>query len=671
VAVVRNALALLEAGEAVDFEGRIRTKHGEERWVRHRARPGRPEADGTVVHYHGGEDVTDRKRFEQELIAAREQAEEMARLKSAFLANMSHEIRTPLTGILGYAGVLADEVTEPEHRESVEFIERSGHRLLETLDSVLELARLEANGVRPHAEVLDIAAEARLSAQLLAPVAEAKGVGLDVEGQGPAHARLDRACLARILNNLIGNAVKFTEAGRVEVAVGSDDSHAHIRISDTGVGIDAHFLPRIFDEFRQESDGDARHHEGAGLGLAITRRLVDVLGGAVAVESEKGVGTTVTVTFPLHAAPPPEVEGDTDHQADQPVAESPVVELLAEDAVVEPISDEDLLEAIAEASDVVLPDFAPDTAFEEVEALAPTSLDSMDDSEATDIDRIEFNSDSSEAAEGDLLDLIFPSDEAAADEELSLAWADEEQDAVLPLIEEGDGSWMDAADASLEALFAPEFLAPTDMGDGLDHEALAPDPALGFDMGDGQEAGYGTGVDAWSEPSPEPDHEVRIATPPPLTSNAMDAALTDGNGSATSQPQDPSDMRPAAQGPSVLVVEDNSDTRALLERILKPGYTTFAVGDARSALDLLHRERFDALVLDINLGGRETGVDVLRIARALPGNDALFAIALTAYALPGDRERFLEAGFDQYVSKPFTRSTLLGALKEGLGETKA
>jgi CheY-like chemotaxis protein len=129
-------------------------------------------------------------------------------------------------------------------------------------------------------------------------------------------------------------------------------------------------------------------------------------------------------------------------------------------------------------------------------------------------------------------------------------------------------------------------------------------------------------------------------------------------------------MSPAAQGPSVLVVEDNSDTRALLERILRAGYTTFAVGDARSALDLLHRERFDALVLDINLGGRETGVDVLRIARSLPGNEALFAIALTAYALPGDRERFLEAGFDQYVSKPFTRATLLTALREGLGEPK-
>jgi CheY-like chemotaxis protein len=146
----------------------------------------------------------------------------------------------------------------------------------------------------------------------------------------------------------------------------------------------------------------------------------------------------------------------------------------------------------------------------------------------------------------------------------------------------------------------------------------------------------------------------------------MEAEHPDTPGSG--MPNPPASDSPA-QGPTVLVVEDNSDTRALLERILRSGFVTFAVGDARSALDLLHRERFDALVLDINLGGRETGVDVLKVARSLPGNEDLFAIALTAYALPGDRERFLEAGFNQYVSKPFTRSTLLAALKEGLGET--
>ena len=119
-------------------------------------------------------------------------------------------------------------------------------------------------------------------------------------------------------------------------------------------------------------------------------------------------------------------------------------------------------------------------------------------------------------------------------------------------------------------------------------------------------------------------------------------------------------------GPALLVVEDNNDTRMLLERILRSTYAVTAVGDARSALQAMNGQRFSGLVLDINLGGRETGADVLRIARSLPDHDGVFAIALTAYALPGDRERLLEAGFNEYISKPFTRQSLMDTLKAGV-----
>ena len=118
--------------------------------------------------------------------------------------------------------------------------------------------------------------------------------------------------------------------------------------------------------------------------------------------------------------------------------------------------------------------------------------------------------------------------------------------------------------------------------------------------------------------------------------------------------------------PAILVVEDNNDTRMLLERILRSTYDVTAVADARSALLAMNQQRFAGLVLDINLGGRETGADVLRIARSLPNYDGVFAIALTAYALPGDRERLLEAGFNEYISKPFTRQSLMECLKAGV-----
>ena len=117
---------------------------------------------------------------------------------------------------------------------------------------------------------------------------------------------------------------------------------------------------------------------------------------------------------------------------------------------------------------------------------------------------------------------------------------------------------------------------------------------------------------------------------------------------------------------SILVVEDNDDTRMLLERILRSAYDVTVVGDARSALLAMNQRRFSGLVLDINLGGKETGADVLRIARSLPNYGGVFAIALTAYALPGDRERLLESGFNEYISKPFTRSTLMETLAAGV-----
>lgn len=115
---------------------------------------------------------------------------------------------------------------------------------------------------------------------------------------------------------------------------------------------------------------------------------------------------------------------------------------------------------------------------------------------------------------------------------------------------------------------------------------------------------------------------------------------------------------------AVLVVEDNEDTRMLLERMLAPSFRVHIAATARAALEVMNRERLSALVLDINLGGKQTGIDVLRVARTLPGCAAIFAVAVTAYALPGDRERFLEAGFDRYVSKPFTRTSLMAALGE-------
>ncbi len=256
--------------------------------------------DGSVDYLVGYTlDVTERKRYETSLVEAKEQAEELGRLKSAFLANMSHEVRTPLAGIIGFAEVLMDELGEP-HVEAAQLIRQSGMRLLDTLNSVLDLARLEANAVDLDLVRLDVGAETAAAGRLLSAMAAPRGLPLTVETPpAPVFTFLDARAYHRVLVNLVSNAIKFTNAGEVRLSVTVEGDEAVVRVRDTGIGMDAAFLPHVFDEFRQESSGLTRSHQGSGLGLAITRHLVGLMHGRLAVESEKGVGSTFIVRFPL------------------------------------------------------------------------------------------------------------------------------------------------------------------------------------------------------------------------------------------------------------------------------------------------------------------------------------------------------------------------------------
>ncbi len=246
-------------------------------------------------------DVTERKRYEDGLIAAKREAESLAQLKSTILANMSHEIRTPLTGIIGFADVLAEEVDD-EHREFARTIGASGHRLLNTLNSVLNLSRLDAAQVELDPACIDVAEEISGAVDLLRPMAQKKGLALPLDvPAAPCRAVQDATCLLRVVNNLVGNAIKFTDEGSVRVALEADGDALRLTVQDTGIGMKAAFLPTLFDAFKQESTGLSRSHEGSGLGLAITKRLVELLGGTIGVESEPGVGTTFTVTLPRDA----------------------------------------------------------------------------------------------------------------------------------------------------------------------------------------------------------------------------------------------------------------------------------------------------------------------------------------------------------------------------------
>jgi signal transduction histidine kinase len=186
-----------------------------------------------------------------------------------------------------------------EHREIVTLIRHSGERLMETLNSVLDLARLEAGALEIEPALLNLNDEVAEATPLFHSMGGQKDLSMRVEvPETPVHALLDRAALHRILNNLLSNAIKFTNHGYVSLTLTPEDDEVVITVEDTGVGISEEFMPHLFDEFRQESTGLARSHTGSGLGLAITRRLVEQMNGAIAVTSTKDEGTCFTVRFP-------------------------------------------------------------------------------------------------------------------------------------------------------------------------------------------------------------------------------------------------------------------------------------------------------------------------------------------------------------------------------------
>lgn len=250
-----------------------------------------------VVH-----DVSSRREYEDRLLTAKENAEQIARFKSTLLANMSHEIRTPLSSILGWTTVLDEEVPD-EQRELLSLIKQSGHRLQSTLDSVLELAHLDANARRVQPRLVDLFEEVQAAASEMQIRARKKGITLTVEHHcREAFTRLDVTCLRRVLNHLVDNALKFTSEGSVVIGVDRSAKELRIDIRDTGVGISTEFMPSIFEEFKQESDGLNRDHEGNGLGLPIVRRLVRLMNGRITVQSRRGEGSTFSIILPAEPA---------------------------------------------------------------------------------------------------------------------------------------------------------------------------------------------------------------------------------------------------------------------------------------------------------------------------------------------------------------------------------
>ena len=249
-------------------------------------------------------ELEDRVRLRTaELVEARDAAESADRLKSAFLATMSHELRTPLNSIIGFTGIVLQGLAGPlndEQSKQLGMVQNSSRHLLALINDVLDISKIEAGQLDIHCTSFPIAPAIEKDVSAILPLAQKKGITVRTELSAEVgEIYSDQRRTEQILLNLLGNAVKFTDRGEVVVRCWRDKEWILTAVRDTGIGIEPKYHENIFEPFRQTDTGLARKREGTGLGLSICKRLVELLGGFISVESALGQGSTFTVRLPL------------------------------------------------------------------------------------------------------------------------------------------------------------------------------------------------------------------------------------------------------------------------------------------------------------------------------------------------------------------------------------